>query len=176
MDLSVLPECYVDTCLIETLVPPSSHYNHQKGSGTVSQKMQRFFSDQFALGILDKDKRELFYLREFDRLVAHHHLELFKHRHRHHYIILIAPAIELFIINNAAEAGISLVSFDLPDTLDELRKVSKSVGSKTDPRFQKLFNKLVEKKTSEVMLLIAWIRYLKEKNYKANIAALKKMI
>ncbi len=40
MDLSVLPECYVDTCLIETIVPPDKHYNHQKGTGTVAKKMK----------------------------------------------------------------------------------------------------------------------------------------
>lgn len=30
-ELYIIPECYVDTNLIETLVPTAKGYNHQKG-------------------------------------------------------------------------------------------------------------------------------------------------
>jgi hypothetical protein len=175
MDLSVLPECYVDTCLIETLVPPVTHYNHQKGSGTVAKKMRNYFADRFALGIIDKDKRELHYLQEFALLVKKYNLELHKHNAKHHYLILIYPAIERFILDNALAADISLADFDLPETLEELRKVSKSVNSKFDPRFRALFSALLEEQRDEIMLLISWITYLKENNYNADIEILKQM-
>ncbi len=61
-DLSILPECYVDTNLLETLVPPHKGYNHQKGCGTVVQRMQGKLQDCFAVGILDKDKKITPYL------------------------------------------------------------------------------------------------------------------
>ena len=175
MDDSVLPECYVDTCLIETLVPPNSHYNHQKGSGTVAKKMKTFFGDRFALGIIDKDKRELYYLQEFTSVVRKNNLELYKHKKRHHYLILINPAIETFILNNATAAGISISSFGLPETPEEFRKISKSMNSKKDPRFRKLFNALVKSEEEEIMLLITWISYLKAENYDADMDVLKRM-
>src|SRR5258708_35217911 len=134
MDFFVLPECYVDTCFIETIVPPVKGYNHQKGSGTVAKKMKERFSDRFALGIIDKDKRPLHYLREFSLVSTKTNVELFKHRGRQHFFILINPAIEVFILTNAAAAGISLQDFSLPDTLAELRRESKSVSSKKDIR------------------------------------------
>ena len=40
MDLAIIPECFVDTNLIETLIPPISQYNHQKGCGTVTKVMK----------------------------------------------------------------------------------------------------------------------------------------
>lgn len=175
MDDAVLPECYVDTCLIETLVPPGSHYNHQKGSGTVAKKMKTFFEDRFALGVIDKDKRELYYLKEFTLVTSKHTLELYKHNTRHHYIILINPAIESFILTNATAAGISIASFGLPESPDEFRKISKSMNSKRDPRFRKLFNALVKSEGEEIMLLITWISYLKKENYDADIEILKSM-
>lgn len=111
MDDAVLPECYVDTCLIKTLVPPVSHYNHQKGSGTVARKMKNFFGDRFALGIIDKDKKELYYLKEFTLAISRQKLEFYKHKTKHQYLMLINPAIETFILTNATAAGISIADF-----------------------------------------------------------------
>ncbi|MBO9634595.1 MAG: hypothetical protein J7578_15890, partial [Chitinophagaceae bacterium] len=108
MDLNILPECFVDTNLIETLVPPVRGYNHQMGCGTVSRKMQKNLSDSFALGIIDKDKKELDYLKEFDEVVVRGSLCLHKHKKKHHYIIQIQPAIERFMIHCAQCCGISL--------------------------------------------------------------------
>lgn len=175
MDSSILPECYVDICLIETLVPPNSHYNHQKGSGTVAKKMKTFFGDRFALGIIDKDKRELYYLQEFILVVNKSSLELYKHKKRDHYLILINPAIEMFILTNAAAAGISIESYGLPEAPDEFRKISKLVNSKRDPRFKRLFKALIKSEEQEIMLLITWISYLKAENYNADMEVLKNM-
>jgi hypothetical protein len=175
MDDSVLPECYVDTCLIETLVPPRTHYNHQKGSGTVAKKMKNFFGDRFALGIIDKDKRELYYLREFTLVAKKENLELFKHGSLHHYLILINPAIETFILTNAAAAGISITSFGLPENPDEFRKLSKLVNSKHDSRFKNLFKALIKSGREEIMTLINWISYLKQENYSADMEVLLAM-
>src|SRR5438045_3161136 len=101
MDGSVIPECYVDTNLIETLVPPLKRnhkqgYNHQKGCGTVASRMQKQFADRFALGIIDKDKNELDYLKEFTEIINNGSLILHKHKNKHHYIIQLNPAIERF--------------------------------------------------------------------------------
>src|SRR6266540_5277344 len=78
MELSVIPECYIDTNLIETLVPPNKGYNHQKGCGTVTKVMREYFADNFAVGVVDKDKQELDYLKEFFLVLAKGSIELYK--------------------------------------------------------------------------------------------------
>jgi hypothetical protein len=70
MDQSVIPECFIDTNLLETLVPPITQYNHQKGCGTVTKVMKERFTDRFALGIIDKDKYEVEYLKEFEEVCS----------------------------------------------------------------------------------------------------------
>lgn len=79
MDQAVIPECFVDTNLTETLVPPNSQYNHQKGCGTVTKIMQERFADRFALGIIDKDKKEVEYLKHFIEINNAGSLILHKH-------------------------------------------------------------------------------------------------
>jgi len=173
MDQSVLPECFIDTNLLETLVPPSGQYNHQKGCGTVTKVMKERFADRFALGIIDRDKHEVDYLNEFNEICTSDSLILHKHKDRPHYIIQIHPAIERFIIKNADAVGISLEEFDLPSNFDLLKKQSKTVNSKKDQRFKRLFKSLRDHNAPEIIKLSAWVIYLKEKNYNVDIAFLK---
>ncbi len=169
MDLCVIPECYVDTNLLETLVPPKSRYNHQKGCGTVVKVMRERFSDDFALGIIDKDKKDVDYLREFDIIHSKGNLFLHKHRIKHHYIIQISPAIERFIMDAVSIVNFQLDKYNLPSTFEELKKVSKSVNSKEDHRFKKLFRDLKKTGVTELSTLANWIEHLKSNRYNLNL-------
>jgi hypothetical protein len=175
MDQSVIAECFFDTNLLETLVPPITQYNHQKACGTVTKVMKERFTDRFALGIIDKDKYQVDYLKEFEEVCSSGSLILHKHRNRHHYIIQINPAMERFILNSADAAGISLHDFGLPVNIDLLKKESKTVVSKKDERFKKLFKSLREKHSPDIIKLSGWIHYLKERNYNADMSLLKQL-
>jgi hypothetical protein len=175
MDESVIPECFVDTNLIETLVPPQTRYNHQKGCGTVTKIMKERFADRFALGVIDKDKHQVDYLKEFEEVCNTDSLILHKHRTRHHYIIQISPAIERFIINNALAAGIALTDFGLPSDFDLLIRESKKVNSKNDPRFKRLFRSLMQFGAPDLQRLSSWVSYLKDNNYYVDLAVIQSM-
>jgi hypothetical protein len=176
MDLAVIPECYVDTNLVETLVPPQKQYNHQKGCGTVTKVMKEKFTDSFAVGVIDKDKKEVDYLKEFTEVGKSDGLILHKHKIRHHYIIQIVPGMERFIFNCLADAGLSPIDFELPEDLELFRKESKTINSKDDVRFKKLFKALRNAGAEDILRLSAIIKYLKEYNYKATDNELKKML
>jgi hypothetical protein len=177
MDLAIIPECFVDTNLLETLVPPVTRYNHQKGCGTVTKVMKQHFADRFALGIIDKDKNEVDYLKEFTVVCQAGALILHRHSNiaRHHYIIQISPAMERFILDNAASVNICLSDFDLPEELDQLRKVSKSVNTKQDERFKRLFVAMRQMGASDLTRLAGWVSYLKENTYQADMEVLRKI-
>ena len=173
MDNAIIPECYVDTNLIETLVPPAKRnnwrgYNHQKGCGGVARTMKNEFSDRFALGIIDKDKLQVDYLNEFTQDINYGSLILHKHATRHHYIIQISPAIERFIFDNAASVGINVGDFDLPSDFQEFKKETKTENSKNNQRFKNLFKTLYQNGATDFVRLTAWVKYLKEENYKAD--------
>lgn len=168
MDLSIIPECYVDTNLIETLVPPQRQYNHQKGCGTVTKVMKEKFTDSFAIGIIDKDKKEVDYLKEFAEVAKSDGLILHKHKLKAHYIIQIVPGMERFIFKCLAECGISPENFELPADLELFRKESKTTNSKDDDRFRRLFKALRNAQAVDIIRLLNLIVYLKKKNYTAQ--------
>ena len=68
VDLSIIPECYIDTNLIETIVPTAKGYNHQKGAGTVAKLMQGKLNDKFAVGISLQDYRLPTNLKELTKI------------------------------------------------------------------------------------------------------------
>lgn len=176
MDLSIIPECFVDTNLIETLVPPqSSGYNHQKGCPTVAKTMKESFTDSFAVGIIDRDKRQLDYLTEFTIVHQIDTLILHKHKNKHHYIIQICPALEQFLLVEAYKSGVSFEQFGLPTEMKRLTSVTKTANSKKDPRFKGLIKAIRKSGSSQFEVLASWVSYLKDNNYHASIEDLKNL-
>ena len=171
LDYLVIPECYTDTALIETIVPPDNQrgYNHQMGCNKVASKMQNDFKDDFALGIIDKDKRTIKYLDEFSLIVSHQNLLLYKHQNRPHFIIQISPAIERFILDSSAEIDLDLTHYGLKNDLESLKHKTKKQTSKRDPQLINLFKELKKQNAKQVVTLSKWVTYLKENNFRSQI-------
>lgn len=135
----IIPECYIDTNLVETLVCHAG-CNHQKGCNQVAKVMQEKFAERFAVGVIDADKRRPGYLGEFSNVVTGEHLEVYRHKTRPHFIILVHPAIDEFILSCVEKSGVDLSAFGLPDRLKDFTKQTKNVMSNKDPRFTSLFH------------------------------------
>lgn len=168
--LHIIPECYVDTNLIEFLLGAAVNHQHccSKVVGTMNDK----FGNQFAIGIIDKDKVEMGYLRECDTIAQYGHLTLYKHKIRHHYLFTIAPAIDKFVLDCSQECGIVLGNYDLPSDLPSFTKVTKQITSNKDRRFKKLFSAIQHH--DEIIALRETLTYINENKYYVDISQLKK--
>jgi hypothetical protein len=176
MDDSIIPECFLDTMLVETLIITTKGYNHKKGCNTVCKVMQEKFHDCFALGILDNDKSPPKYLAEFALIVEQHQVMLFKHKgpKKHHYLIL-HPPIESWLIKQAEEHNLALTDYELPTDLKGLRKITKVASSKNDHRFKRLFRDLKNQNAEGIGVLKKWTAYLKEHHRNADINTLQNL-
>lgn len=169
--MNVLPECYVDTNLIEYLLDAA--VNHQHSCSKVVGQLNSTFADRFAIGIIDKDKVELGYIRECVEVAKTEHLTLLKHRTRPQYLTTIDPAVDGFVLDSAKLQGVDLKMFDIPSDLKGFTKVSKSVTSNTDVRFKRLFAAI--KDNHEIVVLKQTLRYLSEMQYEADIEHLQSL-
>ncbi|WP_103973837.1 hypothetical protein [Methylovulum psychrotolerans] len=176
MDNHIIPECYLDTMLVETLIFPAKAYNHQKGCHAVAKEMQEKFADSFALGIIDNDKKPVDYLAEFVKIAEYerHNMMLFKHPKKHHYLIL-HPPIESWLIKQAAEKNMKLPDYGLPADLKSLIKITKIATSKQDPRFKRLFRDLETGQADGIRILKGWVAHLKHHTYKTDINTLQNL-
>jgi hypothetical protein len=173
MDKSIILECYADTLMIETLVPPAKGYNHQHSCFKVEWTLRKL--DAFGVGVIDNDKKAIKYLEHFvliDEVLDD--LRLWRHAKpaTHHWIIQICPALEQWIIKVCEEEKIDNGIFPLE--LDGLRKHTKSLSSLKNPALRSLFQLLRERESNKsVRKLKGWITLLKETNYLVDINELQ---
>ena len=165
----IIPECYIDTNLVETLVC-SGGCNHQKGCNQVAKIMKEKFADRFAVGMIDADKRRPGYLNEFREIASSEHLKLFRHISRSHFIILVHPAADGFILSCAQTAQIDMADYGLSPILKEFTSQTKNVMSNKDIRFKRLFKTMQD--VGEMALLKSVLTYLVDNTYSASTAAL----
>ena len=159
--LDIMPECYVDTNLIEYLL--DAGVNHQHCCSKVVGQLNTTFSDRFAVGIIDKDKVEMGYLKECEEIAKTKHLTLLHHKTRPQYLITVSPAIDRFILDCAETEGINTEDFDIPGDLKGFTRLSKSITSNTDSRFKALFRAL--KDNPEIIAMRATLEYMCEERY-----------
>lgn len=167
-----MPECYADTLMIETFVPPAIRYNHKHSCSQVENEMLRGkLKDKFAVGIIDKDKRSIQYLSEFeekDSVAGSLILWRHKSKEKHHFIIQIQPALEKWILDICLSESIDLG--ELPNDLDKLKLYTKKQASLENESLKTLFTKMSERnENASIRKLKGWIKLLKEKNYNVDI-------
>jgi hypothetical protein len=182
MDLHIISECYIDTKLIKTIAPPTHKkgYNHQKGCTNVIKMMQEKLTNDFAVGVMDKDKRVLDYVKYFDWVAGlENQLELWKHPNKPHYLIFICPAVEKWLLLCADEVNIPLTDFGLPHDFLKLQKITKTAKSEDNDPFsnqlKQLFKSLQKNGARNIIILAYWITYLKSMPYDADLNEIKKI-
>jgi DNA-directed RNA polymerase subunit F len=168
MDKSIIPECYADTLLVETLAPSNRGYNHQYNCFKVEGALKRL--DEFGVGIIDKDKKQIKYLESFvkvDEIAGD--LILWRHKNEqvHHWIIQICPALEKWLLKICKAEEVDLSDFE-ENSLEGLKHYTKSTVRLNDPKLIKLFKTINQTNNILVRKLKGWISLLKEKNYKVD--------
>ncbi|MBC7553856.1 MAG: hypothetical protein H7257_07740 [Taibaiella sp.] len=176
--MNFVPECYFDTVLVKMILRVKK-VNHQKGCPTVVNEMRKskLLKDDFAVGIIDKDKKELDYINNnFHCEITSNNLMLWKHKNKQHYIIQIIPAIEKWILLVAGEGKINITDFGLSEDLDRLSKLTKTDRVDEDPFLISFCHRLINSDSRTMRTLTLWLTYLFEHNRNADIKVLKQHV
>ena len=165
-ELNIVPECYVDTRIAEIVGQAKIKYNHQHGFGDVSNEMEHSLENEMALGIIDEDKNKgatSKYFLEFDLIAQGHNLILKKHKTIKHYLILVCPEVEKWLLEDAKKMGIdpSNVEYDLPNELKGLIKISKIKDIDRNEGFKKFIKMLLREQAPSITTLKKWIELFK---------------
>lgn len=172
-DLYIIPECYVDTALVESVLKTDG-VNHQKGCFTVSVIMEGKFVDSFAVGVVDYYKRRPAYLNGFVEIASSSHLVLVRHKAKPHFVIFVKPAMDGFVLSCAEELGVKMEDFELPSDLKAFTRETKTITTQEDKRFKNLFRHLRD--ASEMKMFSNVLNYLKDKRYAAAEDDLKRLM
>jgi hypothetical protein len=127
----------------------------------------------FAVGIIDKDKKVVSYLKECVLEIEAESLYLWKHKTKHHFIIQLAPAIERWILKVIEEGNIDVGDLKIPLTLGELKDYTKYQTVSEDDKMHKLCERLINSDSKTMATLTSWLRYLLHENRNADIKVMK---
>lgn len=165
IELSIIPECYVDTKVAEIVGQAARKYNHQHGCGDVARVLKTKFSDTTAIGIIDEDKNKgpaAKYFSEFAEVVQQNELILRKHKSKPQYLIVVCPEIEKWLVNEANGVGIALSGYNLPDNLKGFKELTKTQNIDRNIDFYRFIKALIRKEAVGIITLRKWIELYKE--------------
>lgn len=171
---SFLPECFLDTNLVEVLLNRPVSVNHQKGNSKIAVLMANRLANNFVVALIDDDKRKLQALEEFRKVsrLCRLRLRLYNHPARKHFFIQVSPAIEKWILAECDKGGINLSDYNLPSDLKGLKDL-KSGTQRNDVRFSQLFRDMLQnERCDEIIELHRWLTFFRDNHYNSNIEAL----
>lgn len=159
-ELTIVPECYIDTKLAEIVGRASRKYNHQHGCGDVANQLKNKLKNKVALGIIDEDKNKgpvAKYFLEFKFIVEENGLILKSHPQRKHYLILICPEIEKWLLTNANLVNLNPKNFNMPENFLGFKKITKTQNIDANTSFYQFIKELIEKEAPGIITLKNWI-------------------
>jgi hypothetical protein len=160
----ILPECYGDTLLIEILGYSKPNHQQPGGINRVLDTLEKKYPGQTAVGIIDKDKKITpAYFQNFQKQKETNHLILRKHRQRNHYLILVIPALERFLLTAAAECGIP--DTEIPFTEKRLKDISKTQHADSNQQLKQFMNRIIQKKAPGTETLKTWLNEILGKDH-----------
>ena len=170
---NIYPECNVDTNLVRFII--GGHAKHKSSCNAVVKAVNN--TDEFAIGIIDDDKRRatmdggfVEYKQPYD-VVANIHIKMFIHNDRKRFIFTVKPAMDKLIYDAASAMSVNLTEFDLGSSFEDFKKVTKSIQAGSDPRLRKLFPIISD--YPEIQRFRNTLRYLMFKQYGADVSVVK---
>jgi hypothetical protein len=157
----IIPEDGAMRALVLALGFPKP--NTGQGIGDTLNKIEKYFKNRFAIGIVDDDKRKPKLFEQYENILKEENaLRLLQKPESRHYLIVVEPAIELWLLKNAAEIDLES-SFS---SLKELKRITKDESAVVkDQQFKRFLNALYQNNAPGLATMKEWIDELYEKYF-----------
>jgi|AFSR01.1.fsa_nt_gi hypothetical protein len=157
----ILTECFGDTELIKALGFSRKQINHQKGKGNCSYAMQKNYKSRIAVAVIDNDKSgsESNYFKEFIEVEKNADARLIKRKHptKSHYLVILNPELEAWLLESATGVSIRPEDFSLPSSPNKLGGLIKSESIESNENYRNFIHKLIDANPPHIQTLRTWI-------------------
>ena len=128
MNNRIIPECYIDTALMEVL--GFGKTNHQLNNSEVIKTLDnKGYNNTVGIGVIDRDKNQPTRLKEEYRVIRKlDDLELYQKNDNSKRYIIVHPVIEKWIDSEAEKYRINRAKFGLPHDFSAFKKISKDIN------------------------------------------------
>jgi hypothetical protein len=173
MEKHFVPECYFDTVLVKNILKVKN-VNHQKNCFKVGATLEKI--EDFAVGIIDKDKFEIEFVKVCRLEIETENLLLWKHPESPKFLIQIKPALERWILNVVDEAQIDVSDLGITMTLEGMTDFTRNRLVSENEDLKRLCKRLINSNSKTVGTLSSWLNYLFKENRNADINEMKQWV
>ena len=166
---NVFPECNVDTNLVGHIL--GGYAKHKSTCNEVVKAVNN--SDEFAIGIIDADKRPatmdagfVRYEQTGDNDGRNSHLTMYIHRDKKRYMFTVYPAMDGFVWDAAHYMNVDMKALGYKSTFEAFRKKTKTIQAATDPTLRRLFHQIAN--YPELTRFRNTLKYLMNEQYDAD--------
>jgi len=158
----LIPEDNAMALLVHTL---GFHQpNYANGIGDTLNKIEKHFKNKFAIGVVDDDWRKPNLFLQYERLlIAENSLELRQKPNSRHFLIVVYPAIEDWILENASLCEMSNTGFDDRESI--MRVTKDEVEIIRNSKFRQFMHKLHQADAPGFVTMGKWIADLYQKHF-----------
>lgn len=168
--LNVFPECYIDTNLVGFIL--GGYVKHKSTCNEVAKAVNK--SNEFAIGIIDADKRMATLDSGFEKYDngceadgENVHITMYIHSDRKRFMFTVKPAMDKFLLDAAKQLGVNLKDAGYPSTLEAFKKETKRIQAAEDSKLRNLFAMILD--NEELQRLRNTLKYLMKKQYDVDI-------
>ena len=161
--MNVFPECNVDTNLVGYIL--GGYVKHKSTCNEVAKAVNK--SNEFAIGIIDADKRMATLDSGFEKYDSGYDLEHDTFNWLKQFMFTVKPAMDKFLLDAAKQLGINLRDAGYPSTLEAFKKETKRIQAAKDPKLRNLFAMIRD--YEELQRFRNTLKYLMNKQYDVDI-------
>lgn len=128
MDIRIIPECYVDTALMEVL--GFGDINHKLNNSEVIKTLDnKGYNNTIGIGVIDRDKNQPKRLKDEYKVIKRvDDLELYQKRDNSNRFIIVHPVIEKWIDSEAKKYQINRNKYGLPQDFKAFKDMTKDIN------------------------------------------------
>ncbi len=174
--LNVFPECNVDTNLVGFIL--GGYAKHKSCCNEVVKAVNS--SDNFAIGIIDADKRPATMDPGFSEYIIeprvdgqHRHVAMFIHEDGKRFMFTVKPAMDKFILDAANYLAVDLKQAGFPTSLKEFKKQTKCIQAAKDGKLRSLFALIAD--YPELQRLRNTLKYLISFQYEVDMNVVRQL-
>lgn len=151
----IITECHTDTLVVERVLG-IRRIIHAENVQQVFITLQKRYSGQKAVGIIDNDKKKHPRFSEFQQSQKHGPLSRMALPTEPYGLIVVNPAIDGLLWDAAKDVGVDPADYSFR-TFKYFRSVTKSADADRNQDLLQFVNTLIQKKAPPLVTLKSWI-------------------
>jgi hypothetical protein len=160
LQIKFIPECYADTLMIQLFKVSETSIRHKKGIHKVASEISNFDDARVKLiGLVDDDKKNIpdyfidfQVLKEEDDLILKHKLNT------NHFLIVVNPELEAWLLKSAKMVNINPKDFSLPENPKQLHHITANVNLEDNKNFINFLKAIKKAEAKPFITLENWIK------------------